>query len=692
MPGYGYHILQILTGLYEDSTIVADPNGNIVERLKAIATQSTNIGNIEAILAGIYDSSLAVADANGNLVQLVKYVSSQIAGAPPIRVIQSDSDSVVIDAFSPFTVSLYDGTAVPFAAADIDITTATLVLEKSHLGGAFSAVGIPQPTLAKTLGAMYANHFFINTSWEDGDSYRLTLAGAKITSLAVTLQTFIWQGLTNTAAAVDADVAIIKAAVIAPGIDDIEDTTVAHTVGHKGDSANSTSVASSMGLLRNLISGGLCRRLKVKAVNNSTHFTTDSAFPAISDSYNGWYVEVLRSTTAPMGEIKLIADWTNPAGTGTVEHAAFTSDLTAGDSVAFIHPLIYNTFLIKTETDKIPAEVVKTAAIKTETDKIPAEIVKTAAIKVETDKLPATIVKIDAEVVKTAAVKVETDKIPATIVKIDAEVIKTAAIKVETDKIPATIVTLGLVKTETDKIAAGLVGLGLVKAETDKIAGEVVKTTAIRAETDKIPSLKTETDKIPATIAKIDLIKVETDKVPATIVKIDAEVIKTASIKVETDKIPGTITKIDNIKIETDKIPATIVKIDDIKASTTYRQYVYPTLTAGVIVNGGVGAWGLSAAVTEIIPTNAIGAAFKLIGINISQISANDTYELVLYSGTAGNEVEIGRKRFTKIATGNMPPMMFKTESLPANTRVSAKLASASGGDNITLATEYIFG
>ena len=49
-------------------------------------------------------------------------------------------------------------------------------------------------------------------------------------------------------------------------------------------------------------------------------------------------------------------------------------------------------------------------------------------IKTQTDKIPATIVKVDAEVIKTAAIKLETDKIAATIVKIDAEVVKTATI------------------------------------------------------------------------------------------------------------------------------------------------------------------------------------------------------------------------------------------------------------------------
>jgi hypothetical protein len=50
----------------------------------------------------------------------------------------------------------------------------------------------------------------------------------------------------------------------------------------------------------------------------------------------------------------------------------------AGDDISVVAA---NALLIKTETDKIPAEVIKTAAIKTETDKIPAEVVKTAAIQ-----------------------------------------------------------------------------------------------------------------------------------------------------------------------------------------------------------------------------------------------------------------------------------------------------------------------
>ena len=126
---------------------------------------------------------------------------------------------------------------------------------------------------------------------------------------------------------------------------------------------------------------------------------------------------------------------------------------------------------IKTETDKIPAEVTKTAAIKTETDKIPdikTETDKIPDIKTETDKIPA-------EVIKTAAIKTETDKIPA-------EVIKTAAIKTETDKIPD-------IKTETDKIPAEVIKTAAIKTETDKIPAEIIKTAEIKAKTDNLPDV-----------------------------------------------------------------------------------------------------------------------------------------------------------------------------------------------------------
>lgn len=115
---------------------------------------------------------------------------------------------------------------------------------------------------------------------------------------------------------------------------------------------------------------------------------------------------------------------------------------------------------------------------------------------------------------------------------------------------------------------------------------------------------------------------------------------------------------------------------------------VYPTLAAGVTVNGGVGAWALGLA-TVIVPINTITSEYDLHYINIGSVSANDTYELALFRDAACT-LEVGRIRFTRTAvqsSTSSTPMM--TPKLAANTGIWAKLASSSGGDNIVMSVFY---
>jgi hypothetical protein len=119
---------------------------------------------------------------------------------------------------------------------------------------------------------------------------------------------------------------------------------------------------------------------------------------------------------------------------------------------------------------------------------------------------------------------------------------------------------------------------------------------------------------------------------------------------------------------------------------------VYPTLAVGVTVIGGA-AWTLGAFV-EIVPLNTITSDFDIHYVSIEAISANDVYELVLYSdadGVGGNEVEIGRVRFTRSAiqsaTLNVP---FMTPLISANAQIKAKIASSSGGgDSAVISVFY---
>jgi len=118
-------------------------------------------------------------------------------------------------------------------------------------------------------------------------------------------------------------------------------------------------------------------------------------------------------------------------------------------------------------------------------------------------------------------------------------------------------------------------------------------------------------------------------------------------------------------------------------------QKVYPTLAAGVTLTGHNTAWTLGSK-TEIVPVNTITSIFDIHFLNIGLVSATDSYEIVLYKGLVGEEIEIGRARVIRAAaqSGTAPvPMM--TAMIPANERISASVASAGGGEDTLVLSIY---
>jgi hypothetical protein len=105
---------------------------------------------------------------------------------------------------------------------------------------------------------------------------------------------------------------------------------------------------------------------------------------------------------------------------------------------------------------------------------------------------------------------------------------------------------------------------------------------------------------------------------------------------------------------------------------------VYPTLAAGATVTSDAVAWTLGTLV-EVVPASTITEDFDIHAIDIEAISANDTFELVLYYGAG--DTEAGRIRFVRStvqsATLNTE---IQTPLIPANSRVRAAVACAGGG------------
>jgi len=116
----------------------------------------------------------------------------------------------------------------------------------------------------------------------------------------------------------------------------------------------------------------------------------------------------------------------------------------------------------------------------------------------------------------------------------------------------------------------------------------------------------------------------------------------------------------------------------------------YPTLANGVTVVGHATAWTLGDAI-EVIPASTITEKFLIYWAKIEAVSAADVYEVVLYSGAAA-DTEIARFR---TARDDVYPqagdISISTEIQPANTKISAKCASKTGGgDTITISLHYV--
>lgn len=119
-------------------------------------------------------------------------------------------------------------------------------------------------------------------------------------------------------------------------------------------------------------------------------------------------------------------------------------------------------------------------------------------------------------------------------------------------------------------------------------------------------------------------------------------------------------------------------------------QRVYPSLANAIQLVGGSTAWALGAFV-QVVPANAITDAFDVHYINTSNASAADNYQIELYAGSSGAEVLIAQTRIVRpLGVTQSIPMPIVTPVQLPNARISARLASASGGgDTLDISIFY---
>lgn len=104
---------------------------------------------------------------------------------------------------------------------------------------------------------------------------------------------------------------------------------------------------------------------------------------------------------------------------------------------------------------------------------------------------------------------------------------------------------------------------------------------------------------------------------------------------------------------------------------------VYPTLAAGVTLTAAASSWVLGTTV-EVIPASTITDDFDIHYVQIEDISANGTYEIVLYSGAG--DTEVGRVRIVRSAVqSEVLAIPIMTPIIAKNSRIRAAVASSGG-------------
>ncbi len=118
---------------------------------------------------------------------------------------------------------------------------------------------------------------------------------------------------------------------------------------------------------------------------------------------------------------------------------------------------------------------------------------------------------------------------------------------------------------------------------------------------------------------------------------------------------------------------------------------VLPSGQAGVTLTAGnADPWTLGG-FEVMAATNAITNIFDLHFIVVEAMSANATYEIVLYSGADAAEVEVGRIRIVRVTNQvRSATLPIQTPMIAANSQIKAKVMSSTGAlDTVTISLQF---
>lgn len=204
-------IKQITDYVGSTGTFITGAFSQVVEPLDDILVLHESLVAIgEDDASNVFDSSAVTANRDGSLLERTEFLIDVLQGTQ-FRTERSAAGTVEENGIQQFVISLYDLDSGAIASASINITAITNVMSKSTGGGAFSSVGITQPTFAKANGTVSSSYQFLAAEWIVGDIYRLVVEGITATVDAETVYcpTMVWSNAVLEAANIDTNVETI---------------------------------------------------------------------------------------------------------------------------------------------------------------------------------------------------------------------------------------------------------------------------------------------------------------------------------------------------------------------------------------------------------------------------------------------------------------------------------------------------
>lgn len=304
------------------------------------------------VLGNKADSAAGAVNNTNSVVAYVKAIFSATVAGGQINWQQSDTSNLDEDGGRySFDVGVVDRDTGAVASANINIASAVVTLEKSTAGGAFSTVGITQPTVAKADGLVTVSADVVATEWQVGDHFKATLTTVSATNSASGTEfmpSMVWMGeivedfdVKTTVDDIDTDLgeptdansaATVHGRLKVATADDTANTLLIHAVGNKSDAGSAASTASLVALSRLLVDTYAATTGTADSGTTTTMVDAERTEAAASDLEG----QMLIFTTGNNDRVgRIIVDFDPATDTITVA-PAYADAIAAGDKYVII--------------------------------------------------------------------------------------------------------------------------------------------------------------------------------------------------------------------------------------------------------------------------------------------------------------------------------------------------------------------